>query len=56
MLADELKTHCAGHRTSEPFSEARATVALNCQQGRLRKDEEKGLPYGVYGQRYHPQT
>ena len=39
--------------TGEPFLEATATVALNCQQGYPRKDEEKGLPYG---QHYHPQT
>jgi hypothetical protein len=46
MLAGELRTQCAGHRTSEPFSEATATVALDCQQGRLRKVKEMGLLYG----------
>ena len=42
MLADELKTHYVGHWTSESFSEATVTVAWNCQQGGLRKYEEKG--------------
>ena len=40
LLAGEMGTHHLGHRTGEPFSEATAGVALNCQQGRQRKNNE----------------
>jgi len=43
MLAGEMRTHYVGHRMSEPFSEAKTRIALNCQQGRQRKDKGNGL-------------